>query len=563
MMIIKEDQKITLSKIVGKNFPNPYWDEENQKIHIPEIYTKNSFVVPEWEIMNTEILDKITETFGLDCNPIDFEDLTNKHKCDIKNKYHKWINSTHNHVTDASGQIPAKREYQDSSDELLKLLNAYHSSGCFYIEDKDTGEVRGVRPPKTYLKMISGPLVPWKVIKIDFLAQRFTDSVHILSLFLNYNSKKNYGLTVRLTTNGLQVDTNDGRHSLLLFGLVGVAYVPLRGPVDDSRTTNMNIFEDFNSVAKRIEMVDELNFKNHRANLTKQQYNNESMIDTKVSRTSNNLKASDRQVYEMFKLLDKFDITVVDPSKGSKHRRSIGEREMFRPDQLIAHLQNAKYSFWSDDGTILKDTYVKDTMQILRRVLFDNDGYFPHEPMMGICQLISMMSNGKPTDAERKKAIKVLTTVLENFYSPVDFGKKATRKQIKDRPYEFYLEVSRLKDRVPEHVVDVVSGDKILNPIHRFSEMKYIEGIIASFLYQLIQDDPAISKPDKNLFTRPFIRYTTKDDEGNSVKKTFYLEDFERKLNSDGSRPLIGMTSFPKKSDKVEIKDYLRVVENA
>ena len=560
-------QEVLLSKLIEeKNLPQPHWDTAKGKISIPELYSPSNIIIPEWNKISDEVQEKINETFGLNLpeEPIRFESLTNLQKIQIRRKFEKWIASKKNKLY-PNGIIQSKRDYVSSTDELLKLLDMYNQSKCFHIEDKDTGKLRGVIPPKSKMVQISGPLIPWKAIMIDFKAQRHTDGLHILKLWLRYDPYKNYGCTVRFTTDGNQCDTNDGRHSLMLFGMVGVAFVPVRGPISDMRTTNMDIFQSLNSQAKPITLIDDLKFMNSRACLTMEYFNSEQKIHTDREKFHSGLVASDKEVYEMFKLVDKFDVELVSSELGKRDRRHIKPRQMFRPDQLIEHLQNNNYSFWNEDLTELKDTFVKDTLKVLDEVIFDYDGYFPHEIMMGICHLLSLINpGGKPTDDQRKKAIQVFITVLQNFLpAPSDSGKAVVR-DTKDRPYRFYLEVTRLKDRIPEKIISY-EGKEISNPVHKFASKTYIEGIIASFLYQLIQDDPTITKPDKNLFVRPTVSYRTgeEDEKGNLIRKTVYLEDLSREP-VDGVQPLIGLHSWPRfgKTKENNSQDYLRVEDD-
>ena len=244
-----------------------YFDVEKNKLIFPEHIIKRTTVEANYEAIYEGCEDDVKRAFylHLENDPIAIEDLTDAQKKHIRKTLKKAVRSM---PKAPGGTIVTSKNWVWFADEFEKVLEIIEQSKCFCIEGKD-GKLRGVKPPKNFHCMVSGPEVPWHLLVIDFRAQRGSDVIHLVDKLLDYDPVKNFNLTGRFEPDGTQVDINDGRHSAMLLALVGAPYVLVRGAVCDDIITNMNTFEILNSLAKPIREYDEMNFMYNRAKLQK------------------------------------------------------------------------------------------------------------------------------------------------------------------------------------------------------------------------------------------------------------------------------------------------------
>ena len=519
-----------------------YYDPEQDRMIFPEPVTAIRPIMGDYNAIYDGCQEDMEKAFGQDLpgSLLKLTDLDEDMKKDILKKLKtklndvpKWANCE---IQNKSGGIVPFAE------EFERVLEAITFSECFHIECPVTGVIRGLEFPTSINVQVGLAQVPWKFLNIDFAAQRFTDVYHIVEKMLNYDSKRNLGLTGRFATNGQEVDINDGRHSAILLALTGIPYALVRGPVCDSRTTNMNTFEVLNSLAKVIKFYDEINFIYNRALIEKDEGGIDS-IDNQKRQTGSKKRLSDRQIYEMYELAKKYGISLVSPQSGSNNRRHIEAGEWFRVDQLFDFIDNKNYTTYDKATGKITDTWLYDSLAVLRDTVIDYGGYAPHEPSWAMNELFYQTNRENPlTDSDRKKMRKALSTALMEFLPAVNMS--ATRDMAKNRPYEFYLEWNRLVNkRIPDS----------WNLKELAKNKRYINVFLATVMYSLVQECKAIKQPIKALFVQPTLTRTIMDDDGKDVTETIPVMD-------DRGLPLSYTYSF--RSNTKSIVEAVEVVED-
>jgi hypothetical protein len=241
-----------------------YFDVNQDKLIFPSHILNRDPIESNYEAIYEGCEEDVKRAFflNLDSEPVAIEDLNDEQKKNIKKNLKKAVKSM---PKAPGGTLTTGKSAVLFTEEFGRVLEIIETSKCFCIEGKD-GIKRGVKTPKNFNCMVSGPEVPWHLLTIDYRAQRGTDVIHLVDKLLDYDPVKNFNVTGRFDPNGTRVDINDGRHSAMLLALVGAPYVLVRGVVCGDIITNMNTFEILNSLAKPIRPYDEMNFMNSRAN---------------------------------------------------------------------------------------------------------------------------------------------------------------------------------------------------------------------------------------------------------------------------------------------------------
>lgn len=487
--------------------------------------------------------DDIVDVFGLNLSYTKkITDLDDDTKSKILSKLKKTLGENKKY---AGCKISNKKgSIVPATEEFARLLDAIKISKCFHLVD-EAGTEYGVEPPMYQNVQLGLVQVPWKFMFIDFAAQRWTDIYHIVEKFLNFDSKKNLGLTGRFDPSGVQVDINDGRHSAMLLALTGIPYALVRGPMCGSRSTNMNTFEVLNSMAKPITLYDILNFTYNRA-LQKKEEGPEGVkaVDRRKHKTGAGVVLSDRQVYEMIELLSKFGIELVPESQGDQNRRNIKEGEWFRSDMILKFIQDPNYTTFNKETGAIQDTFLYEALLVVKEVLVDNGGYAPHELTWGILELFKQANDKTSlTKATRTKMANALIKALEEYFSEVSIS--AERRMAKDRPYEFYKDYNIFAKRIPDS-----------SKVKELSQGKtYIQVFLATGLYSIVQSCVGLKRPVKDLFVLPEIKRSVINDDGERESEIVNLID-------DRDEPIDFDLSFRNKKKENETFEAVDIIED-
>tara|TARA_R110000782_G_C14801589_1_gene411914 strand:+ start:143 stop:1759 length:1617 start_codon:yes stop_codon:yes gene_type:complete len=490
---------------------NIMYDPSQDRMVFP--VNTGSIITQNYEEIYEGCTEDISDAFGLNRSYVKkITDLTDEEKNTILDQLKKVLVGNKKY---AGCKIHNKKgSIIPIAEEFARLLDAIKVSGCFHLTDK-AGKTYGVQPPLYENVQMGLVHAPWKFLYIDFAAQRWTDIYHVIEKLLNFDSKKNLGLTGRFDPEGVHVDINDGRHSAMLLGLTGLPYAIVRGPVCASRSTNMDIFEVLNSQAKPITLYDILNFTYNRA-LQKKEEGPEGVkaIDRRKHKTGSGKVLSDRQVYEMVELLNTFGIELVPESQGDQNRRNIQEGEWFRSDMILKFIQDPNYTTFNKETGAIEDTYLYESLLVVKEVLVDNGGYAPHELTWAILELFKQ-TNDKVTltKATRTKMTNALIKALEEYFSEVSIN--AERRMAKDRPYEFYKDYNTFSKRIPDS-----------SKVKELSQGKtYIQVFLATALYSIVQNCVGLKKPVKELFALPEIRRSIINDDAEKELEIVNLLD--------------------------------------
>lgn len=510
---IKKQSK--LIKTVQSNFTPPmqeiYYNPELDKMEFSQDFIKGLEITPNYETIYEGCTDDINDAFGLtlDTSPYKIKDLTDAMKKSIKDRLKSALESTTKYV---GCKIQNTDEVKWAPDEIKELLKAIAFTRCFYIED-EAGVTRGVQPPLSFKVQAGMCVVPWKFMYIDFKAQRFTDIAHIVDKLLDYDSYKNLGSSGRFEPSGRRVDINDGRHSAVLLALTGCPHCLVSGPISNKRSINMIVFTVKNSLAKPVTAYDELHTVLGKAELERDE-GGVIAIDTRIyTLSASKFRTSDKQVYEMFQLLKKFTIELVDPDKGKQNRRFLEVGEWYRVDKLIEFVQNTRYCTWTT-GQEINDTLLFDALYIIKEVLIDAGGYAAHELTWAILELFALTQESKGmSKKDRMKMRDVVVTSLKEWLPKVNAN--APRKMM-DRSYYFYEQWGAVSKRIPtNHLLFTLEPTK----------KKYIDTFLATGLYSIINECSKLTKVEKAMFVCPELTWNVIQADGSIKENTGQLLD--------------------------------------
>lgn len=534
---------------VGKtlsNQPDVYYDPEQDRMVFSDRFKDKAVINSNYESIYEGCDEDIKDAFGLNvpnsADSYDICDLSQEQKSTILKTLKSKLNQTKKW---SDCLIKSSGSKVSFAEEFKTLLDAIAYSECFQIKDK-AGNIHGVNPPVSFTCQIGLVEVPWKFLYIDFGAQRWTDVYHVVEKLLNYDSKRNLGLTGRFDPLGIQVDINDGRHSAMLLALTGIDHALIRGPYCSQRVTNMNTFEVLNSQAKPIHPYDELNFMFSRAEIQKEADGIKS-IDRTIRETGSKMKISDRQVYEMYKLLEQFGIQLVHPDMGNQNRRNLEPGSWYVCDRIVTFIQDTRYATWDQTTGGIKDSYLYDALSIVKQVLLDNEGYASHEMVWGLLELFKQTHDRTPgglTESNRKLMRQACVTALMEWLPEV---KVTAKSKMIERAYEFFAETKRLKGRVPSS-----------SNIYIFAQGNgHIQYWLATGLYSLIKDSSKIKQPIKSLFVCPeFNKKETQVDGSEKLVTWKLIDDRNEPISFDFSFKTAAFVARQQAVTIVEEQDY-------
>jgi hypothetical protein len=520
---IKTQSKIT--KTVQSNFIPPiqevYYNPELDKMEFSRDIQNFLPFEPNYENIYEGCTEDIRKAFGLDLpgTPYEIEDLTPEMKTSIKDKLVKKLNTTEKY---ANCKIYNADIVKPLAEDFKEFLKAVEYSKCFYIKDK-AGVERGVQPPKTIRVQFGLCPVPWKFIYIDFKAQRDTDIAHIIDKFLDYDSYRNMGARGRMDkTTGKRVDINDGRHSAFLLALTGIDMCPVSGIISDKRSMNMIVFMITNSLAKPVELFDELKVIKGKAELEKDEGGLKNVETKEYTLSSGSkIRTSDRQVYEIFSILEQFGIQPVPQEYGKNNRKLVKQGNWYRLDMLIKFFQDSNYTKYKsspdlDAFTIDDSSFIFDALYIIKEVIVSKGGYAPHELIWAILELFRVINEQNGMSKKDRSNIRdYIIIALENWLQA--YNPNAPTKMLKERSYEFYdAYTNKAKGRIPTN-----------HPIWSLAQSgnTYVHYFLATGLYSIVQECKLLKKTQKALFVAPQVKWTVNEADGSETKYNSALFD--------------------------------------
>ena len=465
----------------------PYYDKDEDRIVLPKAIIERQLIDADYESIFEGATEMVKSAFGLNHKHIiGMEKLSQNEKDAIRSKVKKFFKTYKQApggvLTSGHNQVKFENEFR----KLLRIL----AIGNFFTVKRGKKEY-GVRPILPYHCQVGGVKTPWHLLYIDFMAQRGTDAMHLIDKLMNFDSMRNMGLTGRVYDNGHKVDINDGRHSAMLAALSGMPYVYVRGPNDDNRVTNMNIFEVLNSLAKPITRFNEMTFMYSRSLLTLKEKKDLSYISTKNQVTGNGLYTSDKKMYELFELAKEFDFTLVPDTY--KNSTALEGGHLWQTSQFNELFDNRyrAYTQFDEDQNIV-DSFLRDACEVVQEAYTSQGGYADVVTMWPICEnlFIASEKNGL-TQKNREQMKHAMTQALTNYLPEVN---PDTPRKMVDRAGLFYTAVKKLKNshnNQSSELKDVAGGNA------------FIQHWLSTALYSLVQEDPSISKNVKALFVMP------------------------------------------------------------
>lgn len=535
------------AEAVLSNFPPPvqevYFNPDLDKMEFSHEFLAGIEIQPNYEMIYEGCTEDIHKAFGLelDTKPYEISELSDSMKKSIKDQLKSSLDNTNKYI---GAQIQNNDEVKPATEEIREMLRAIAYTRCFYIED-EAGVVRGVRPPSSFKVQAGMISVPWKFMFIDFKAQRWTDISHIVDKILDYDSFKNLGSSGRFDKEGRRVDINDGRHSAMLLALTGCPFCLVSGPVSNKRSINMIVFTVKNSLAKPVTAYDELHTVRGKAELERDE-GGINGIDTRIyTLSSSKFRTSDKQVYEIFQLLNKFGINLVPPEKGKQNRRALESGEWYRVDKLLEFVQNTKYCTWTNTQEI-NDTFLFDALYIMKDVIIDNGGYAAHELIWAIIELFAVTEKSSGIgEKKRGKMREAVVTALKEWLIPVNIN--APRKMM-DRSYTFYEQWGIASKRIPStHLLWTLEPTK----------KKYIDCFLATGLYSIVQECSKLTKVEKAMFDCPELTWSIAQQDGSIKEHTGQLLDdrglpfsFDHSFKSSGVKKQKAVTVVEDEEDE-------------
>ena len=192
-------------------------------------------------------------------------------------------------------------------------------------------------------------------VMLNYRAQRSINVLHLIRLLVDFDSGLVFGAKGRMT-NDAQLYINDGQHGSILLALVGVEKIPAQYIKSDQE------YHDFNQfIACNVNAMTADDYDNHR-----NQLNRAKRMKTEVG----SIKHEDQKHYDLDSILSRENVTLI-PPRG----KTPGDGESKHTSKFLNYFDE------------FEDEVFKRSIRIMRNAWPTKS--VPHEPLWGLCKLLS------------------------------------------------------------------------------------------------------------------------------------------------------------------------------
>ena len=192
-------------------------------------------------------------------------------------------------------------------------------------------------------------------IALNYRAQRNINVVHLFKLLVDFDSSLVFGGKGRKQANG-EIYINDGQHGSILLALVGVENIPAQYIESDQE------YHDFNQfIACNVQAMAADDYDNHR-----NQLNRAIRMNSEVG----SIKHEDQIHYDLHQVLNRENVVLI-PPRG----KTPGDGESKHTSKFINYFEEFDQEIFKRGIRIIRNAWPTKSV--------------PHEPLWGLCKLLS------------------------------------------------------------------------------------------------------------------------------------------------------------------------------
>lgn len=192
-------------------------------------------------------------------------------------------------------------------------------------------------------------------IALNYRAQRNINVVHLFNLLVDFDSSLVFGGKGRKQANG-EIYINDGQHGSILLALVGVENIPAQYIESDQE------YHDFNQfIACNVQAMPADDYDNHR-----NQLNRAIRMNSEVG----SIKHEDQIHYDLHQVLNRENVVLI-PPRG----KTPGDGESKHTSKFINYFEEFDQEIFKRGIRIIRNAWPTKSV--------------PHEPLWGLCKLLS------------------------------------------------------------------------------------------------------------------------------------------------------------------------------
>jgi hypothetical protein len=192
-------------------------------------------------------------------------------------------------------------------------------------------------------------------IMLNYRAQRNINVVHLFNLPVDFDSSLVFGAKGRRMANG-EIFINDGQHGSILLALVGVETIPAQYIESDQE------YHDFNQfIACNLQAMPADDYDNHRNQLNRA---------IRMLSETGGIKHEDQSHYDLHQVLSRERVTLI-PPRG----KTPGDGESKHTSKFINYFDEFDQEIFKRSIRIIRNAWPTKSV--------------PHEPLWGLCKLLS------------------------------------------------------------------------------------------------------------------------------------------------------------------------------
>jgi hypothetical protein len=192
-------------------------------------------------------------------------------------------------------------------------------------------------------------------IALNYRAQRNINVVHLFNLLVDFDSSLVFGGKGRKQANG-EIYINDGQHGSILLALVGVENIPAQYIESDQE------YHDFNQfIACNVQAMPADDYDNHR-----NQLNRAIRMNSEVG----SIKHEDQIHYDLHQVLNRENVILI-PPRG----KTPGDGESKHTSKFLNYFEEFDQEIFKRGIRIIRNAWPTKSV--------------PHEPLWGLCKLLS------------------------------------------------------------------------------------------------------------------------------------------------------------------------------
>lgn len=200
-------------------------------------------------------------------------------------------------------------------------------------------------------------------IALNYRAQRNINVVHLFNLLVDFDSSLVFGGKGRKQANG-EIYINDGQHGSILLALVGVENIPAQYIESDQE------YHDFNQfIACNVQAMPADDYDNHR-----NQLNRAIRMNSEVG----SIKHEDQIHYDLHQVLNRENVVLI-PPRG----KTPGDGESKHTSKFINYFEEFDQEIFKRGIRIIRNAWPTKSV--------------PHEPLWGLCKLLSSQQENDKT----------------------------------------------------------------------------------------------------------------------------------------------------------------------